>query len=67
MVEQCQQTSKKQSSKPELVLVRAPETGIPQYVNCEAGQYRKWVIFAVVTAVAALTITFCFLMSKKSD
>jgi len=67
MVEQIQQTSKKTSSKPELVLVRTPETGIPKYVPCEAGQYRKWVVFAVVTAVAALAITFCLLLKKKAD
>jgi len=65
MVEQLQ-TSKKQSTKPELVLVRAPETGIPEYVTQEVGQYRKWVIFAVITAVTALAITFCFLMKKRN-
>ncbi|MCL2689118.1 MAG: hypothetical protein FWE57_04645 [Chitinispirillia bacterium] len=67
MVEQFQQTSKKHSSKPELVLVRAPETGIPQYIPCEAGQYRNWVIFAVAAAVTAVVITFCFLMKKSGD
>lgn len=67
MVEQCQQDSKKHSSKPELVLVRAPETGIPKYVPCEAGQYRKWVVFAVITAVAALALTFYFVMKKRAD
>ncbi|MDR2728433.1 MAG: hypothetical protein LBB56_04815 [Chitinispirillales bacterium] len=67
MVEQCQQDSKKTSSKPELVLVRARETGIPKYVPCEAGQYRKWVVFAVITAVTALAVAFYFVMRKKND
>jgi len=60
-----QQTPKKQSSKPELVLVRAPETGIPKYVPCEAGKYSKWVVFSVITAFAALALTICFLMNRK--
>ena len=48
--------AKKQPARRQLILVRAPETGIPQYASA-AGSYRKWIVFTIITAAAALAIT----------
>ncbi|MDR0306812.1 MAG: hypothetical protein LBI42_08245 [Chitinispirillales bacterium] len=65
MAEQHRGISLKPSAKPQLILVRAPETGIPQYISCAAGLYRKLIVFTIVTAAAALAVTLNIVFAAK--